>query len=99
MQLSKTLATTCKLLTLKSDIPQGSNPGPHLSNIFIDDQFYSVKYSDILGFADNVKIFKTISNFNDPTKLQEDLNYFYAWCKTNELNLNFNKCVSIVLSN
>ena len=91
MQQPKILGATCKLLTLKSDIPQGSNLVPHLFNIIIDDLFHSVKYSNILGFADNVKIFKTISNFNDPTKLQEDLNYFYAWCKTNEISLNFLK--------
>ena len=60
MQLSKTLGTTSKLLTLKSDIPQGSNLGPYLFNILIDDLFKSVKYSDILGFADYVKIYKTI---------------------------------------
>ena len=69
-----------------------SNPKDQIQSlscsININDIFQSVKYSNILGFADNVKIFKTISNFNDPTKLQEDLNYFYAWCKTNELNLN-----------
>ena len=57
MQLSKTLGTTSKLLTLKSDIPQGSNLGPHLFNILIGDLFKSVKYSEILGFADYVKIF------------------------------------------
>ena len=99
MQLSKILGTTSKLLTHKSDIPQGSNLGPHLFNIFIDDLFHSVKYSNIFGFADYVEIFKTISNFNNPTKLQEDLNYFYAWCKTNEINLNFNKCLSLIFSN
>ena len=65
-------------LHLNLTFPKDKNLGPHLSNIFIDDLFHSKKYSDILGFADYVKIFKTISNFNDPTKLQEGFNYFYG---------------------
>ena len=50
-----------------------SNPKDQIQSlscsINITDIFQSVKYSNILGFADDVTLFKTISNLNDSTKL------------------------------
>ena len=68
MQLSKILGTTSKFLTHESDIPQGSNLGPHLFNILIGDLFKSVKYWDLQIMLKYLTYFK----FNDPNKLQED---------------------------
>ena len=74
-----------------SGVPQGSNLGPLLFSIFINDlpNFISC---DILMFADDVKLYRRISNFNDCYELQLDLMQLYKWCVSNNLELNINKC-------
>lgn len=46
--------------------------------------------------ADDLKLCCNISSLMDGSKLQEDFsNYFRAWCHTNGLHVNINKCNSI----
>ena len=78
--------------TAKSGVPQGSHLGPLLIIIAINDVDQIIKYSNISLYADDAKIFKTITLPRDFEALQKDLDNFAVWCNQNQLILNVNKC-------
>jgi hypothetical protein len=80
----------------KSGVPQGSNLGPLLFLILINDLPNCFKFSNCLMFADDVKIFKAITSPLDCQLLQHDLNNLSIWCQNNKLNLNIKKCIFMV---
>lgn len=80
--------------TPTSGVPQGSNLGPLLFLIFINDVILHIK-SPILLYADDAKIFRAIETDNHITLLQHDLDRFHLWCRKNELMLNIKKCKAI----
>ena len=73
---------------VKSGIPQGSVLGPILFIIFINDLPDNVKKSLLKIFADDTKLFKTISQIKDQRELQEDLIALAAWSKKWQLPFN-----------
>jgi hypothetical protein len=75
-----------------SGVPQGSNLGPLLFLMFINDLPLNINESMCLMFADDVKVFKPVMRFEDCRKLQEDVNNISCWCHSNKLNLNISKC-------
>lgn len=81
-----------KVFDVTSGVPQGSHLGPLLFTLFINDLPEAVKFSNVLMYADDVKIFLSFDKFSDHTLLQNDLNCLYNWCKQNLMQLNFNKC-------
>ena len=86
---------TSSVIFVHSGVPQGSHLGPILFNIFINDLTDSVKFSNCLLFADDLKIFRVIRDKQAQELLQEDLLEINRWCISNNLFLNVNKCVSI----
>ena len=60
--------------------------------MYVNDIKSNVTHSSSLKYADDVKRFKTISNFHDNTLLQDDLNSFSDWIITNKLPFSINKC-------
>ena len=48
-------------------------------------------------YADDCKIYRKISN-DDKIKLQEDIDSFQKWCLLNELEVNSDKCASIIFT-
>lgn len=52
-----------------------------------------------LLFADDLKIYQTITEPNDCINLQRDIDALYTWCTENELLLNINKCKYLSFSN
>ena len=82
-------------IPVTSGVPQGSHCGPILFTIFVNDLLDCIKYSRYLMFADDLKIFKIISNITDCIELQEDLDNIYQWSITNALHLNIEKCSTI----
>ena len=77
---------------VKSGVPQGSHLGPLLFILFINDVANVFRHCKCLMFADDLKIFMSISNPFDVLKLQSDLNRLNDWCKRNKLYLNVQKC-------
>lgn len=75
----------------KSSVPQGSILSPLLFALFINDLSQHIK-SNILLFADDLKIFLKIRNHEDAKKLQNDINTIVNWCSTNKLAINIAKC-------
>ena len=81
---------------VNSGVPQGSHLGPFLFLLFINDINKDLKYSEILIFADDVKLFKKICSPLDQSKLQLDLNTIIEWAKVNDLELNIGKCSLLI---
>lgn len=83
---------------IPSGVPQGSILGPLLFNIFINDISQCFKYSRSQLFADDMKIYKLITNSQDTELLQADLNALHDYCVRNKLDLNISKCCCITFS-
>jgi retron-type reverse transcriptase len=79
-----------------SGVPQGSVIGPTLFIMFINDLPDNIK-SDILLFADDVKLYKIVNNQENCRELQEDLTRLYAWSMRWQLHFNPLKCELIRL--
>lgn len=78
--------------TNTSGVPQGSNLGPLLFILFINDLCSILEFSDYLLFADDLKLFRQVRSVADAALLQSDLNGLFNWCICNKLFLNINKC-------
>lgn len=87
-----------KEITVPSGVPQGSHLGPLLFNILIRD--LSECLSDIphLLYADDLKIFKVMTNVTDYQLLESKLQSLMGWCTHNKLDLNVDKCHVISFS-
>ena len=76
-----------------SGVPQGSFSAGQLFIIFINDLIDTIGDKNALLFADDVKIFSKINSISDCHELQTILDKFFVWCYTNDMILNFDKCV------
>jgi len=79
---------------VQSGVPQGSNLGPLLFIIYINDIVQCVKNSKVLLYADDMKVFRQINSINDCRLLQEDLDRLVVWSDSG-LKFNSNKCVVV----
>ena len=89
-------ATVSYQFKATSGVPQGSHLGSILFLLFINDLPKVNRYSQLLLFADDLKIFRSISNLNDCLLLQSDL-YAVVWCFENNLQLSVKKCQTFTL--
>ena len=64
-QIAQFVVYHFKLFYLPSGMPQGSNLGPLLFALFLNELKSYLKFSHISSFADDVKLYKLISSFND----------------------------------
>ena len=74
-----------------SGVPQGSNLGPLLFNLFINDLLDAME-CQVLAYADDIKLYRRISADEDVGLLQRDLDVMSEWCEANNLRLNIAKC-------
>ena len=80
-----------------SGVPQGSNIGPVLFILFINDVVFALSNQCLLMYADDIKIYATIRNNSDSSTLQHSLDKFSNWCSANSLSLCVYKCCVISL--
>ena len=83
-------STSSYKFMVSSAVPQGSHLGPLLLLLFIKDLPKVIKYSKSLLFADDLKIYRSISNLNDCFLLQLDINAIIDWCELNNLHFRSN---------
>ena len=79
-----------------SVVVKGNVLGPTLCIIYINDLFDVCKDMNeikLFLFADDVKIYKSVSSVSDRNILQTGLNKMVEWCFDNDFVVNVNKCV------
>lgn len=81
-----------------SGVPQGSNLGPLLFLIFINDLPAMMSDSKCLLYADDLKLYRMINSDRDVVLLQSSINLLALWCAENKLHLNIKKCFVIAYS-
>ena len=86
-------------IQVRSGVPQGSVLGPLLFILYIDSLHHSVTNSTLKIFADDVTLYRTVSNVSDCQLLQEDLARVSDWTATWQVRLNPAKCEALNLSN
>lgn len=83
--------------SIKSGVPQGSVLGPVLFLLFINDLPEEV-LSELLLYADDAKIYRTIKCEDDTVQLQRDLHAMSLWSDTWLLSFHPDKLKKITLS-
>ena len=81
-----------------SGVVQGSHTGPLLFLLFINDIFETIQHSQLELFADDSRLRKNISSEEDVQLLQEDINSFSLWSRTNGMPINVTKSSCITFS-
>lgn len=82
-----------------SGVLQGSNLGPLLFNLFINDLLTVLDSSvNLLLFANDAKMFSSIESNSYTINLQSDLDNLVSWNKQNCLPSNINKCSIITFT-
>lgn len=76
---------------ISSGVPQGSHLGPLLFVLFIND-ICSRLQSQKLLYADDLKVFRTVSSVIDCLALQQDIDKINEWCVLNGMVVNSSKC-------
>lgn len=72
----------------RSGVPQGSHLGPVLFNIFINDIVSEIHHCRFLLYADDLKLYTTVSTAQDAKLLQGDIDRISVWCERNGMVLN-----------
>lgn len=74
-----------------SGVPQGSNLGPLLFLLYINDLAEALQCEKLL-FADDLKLFAKIDTYEDCQMLQSQIGLVENWCVINCLEMNVSKC-------
>ena len=81
-----------RVINVTSGVPQGSHLGPILFVLYLNDLPSCVRSSNVLMYADDVKLYHSINTPSDSFLLQEDFSRVISWCQVNDMSLNLNKC-------
>ena len=77
-----------------SGVPQGANLGTLLFLVFMNDIVVELG-DEILLFADDLKLLRSIRHVDDTSILQCQLSRLSQWCLANNIKLNVGKCAVI----
>ena len=80
-----------KWVNITSGVPQGSVLGPILFIIFVNDM-PDVVNSMLLMFADDTKLYRTITSVHDSNALQQDIDSVSPWGEQSLMFFNLDKC-------
>lgn len=94
----KIFNTKSEVFLTTSGVPQDGHLSHLLFSLFVNSTSSCIKYSQLLCFANGMKIFLKINSVNDCLKLQGDLNSFYTWTDILGLTLNIKKFRSMILT-
>ena len=84
--------------TISCGIPQGSNLGPLLFILYINDLPLCVKNSEVSLYADDTCLYYSCKDVNRLVGvLNEDLDRIHGWLVRNKLALNARKCEFLLL--
>ena len=76
-----------------SGVPQGSIIGPLLFVLFINDLPEGLTLNtDLVLYADDTKIWRTIHSELDNEILQRDIDYLNSWATLNKMRFHSQKC-------
>ena len=78
-----------------SGVPQGSNLGPLLFVLFMNDLHEGISTDTLIAlYAGDTKIWRSIKNEEDIAQLQRDVNILYFWSlnNNNEMKFHPDKC-------
>ena len=74
-----------------SGVPQGSVLGPLLFLILMIDIDKDILHAALGSFADDTRLWEAISDLQNRTHLQQDLNTVYSWAHANNMEFNDGK--------
>ena len=74
-----------------SGVPQGTVLGPLLFLILMSDIDEGITNSKIISFADDTRLYNSVSEVEDCDLLQVDLDTIYKWADANNMAFNSNK--------
>jgi hypothetical protein len=90
--MCKIAQTVSSLAVITCGVPQGSNLGPLLSLIYVNDLPNCLSFSNASLFADDTNLTTSgISAKDVQSQLNEDLENVYRWLFANNLTLNIEK--------
>ena len=79
-------------ILVTSGVPQGSVLGPLLFNLFIND--ITDNFTNITAklFADDIKLYTSISDLNSNSDFQHHLDLIYSWSYLWQIPISYSKC-------
>ena len=83
---------------VSSGVPQGSVLGPLMFVLYIND-LPSLVSSQLLMFADDIKLYRSIRSVEDCFMLQNDINIMLDWSRHWLLSFNVSKCKVLHIGN
>ena len=85
--------STSSALPVDSGVPQVSILGTLLFVLFINDMFSCVSEgTNIALYADDTKIWREITSYNDHFIIQNDINSLFEWSMSNKMKFHPGKC-------
>ena len=82
---------------MTSGLPQGTDLGPLLCLLYINDITDNIN-SEIRLFADDCILYRTIAADSDSIQLQKDIDSLHSWSVAWQMNFNAKKCHILSIS-